>query len=141
MARQRFIHPGIWNSDQFCQLSDFARLVFIGIISTADDSGRRKASASSIKGEIFPQDSRRLPLVLKARDEIEAQGLIRVYTVDGEEFLDLPRWSKYQHPKYPSVSKIPAFREGSPNLPPILPESSPMGSGSSTGIAPTIRPK
>lgn len=115
MPRQRYIHPQIWNSDQFCSLTDGARLLFIGIISTSDDEGRRRASIRSIKGDIYPQDdSRSLDMIEVDLASIIKAGLVRVYRVESTEYLDIPTWKNYQRPKYPSPSRIPAFPERSP---------------------------
>ena len=127
MARQRFIHPCIWNSEDFCRLGDTARLLFIGLFSTADDEGRRKASLASLKGEIFPQDERSLAEIESALQEVAQIGMCRVYEVAGQRYLDLPSWSEYQHPKYPTKSRLPACPKDSRNAPPILPERSPSG--------------
>ena len=40
MARRRMIAPEIWESSSFSKLSNFAKLIFIGLISNADDEGK-----------------------------------------------------------------------------------------------------
>jgi uncharacterized phage protein (TIGR02220 family) len=45
--------------------------------------------------------------------ELEAQGCIRRYTVDGESYLDIPKWLSHQKIDKPSPSKFPEFAEGS----------------------------
>lgn len=107
MSRQRFIHPSIWTSEQVMGLSRDARLLFIGIFSTADDHGKRKASAISLKVEIYPADAIAVSDITKWRDEIAAIGLIRVYADnEGTEILDIPSWIKYQKPKYTAPSRF-----------------------------------
>jgi len=113
MSRQRFIHPEIWTSEQFMSLTRDARLMFIGIISTSDDHGRRKASAVSLKAGLMACDTVTLDEVAEWRDEIARLGMIRLYkSVDGVELMDIPTWSKYQKPKYIAASKIPEFPAG-----------------------------
>ena len=57
MSRERLIHESIWQSRQFVRCSLCARLLFIGIVTTADDQGRRTADSESLKLDIFiPQD-------------------------------------------------------------------------------------
>ena len=43
MARRRMIDPNFWESEDVSRLSLFARLLFIGMISNADDEGRGRA--------------------------------------------------------------------------------------------------
>jgi len=91
-------------------LSRDARLLFIGIISTADDHGRRKATPASFKVELLPMDNLQLETILAWRDEIAAGGLIRIYTDDsGCDILDIPTWTKWQRPKYVADSRLPAY--------------------------------
>ena len=107
MSRQRFIYPDIWRSEQFLALSIPARLLFIGIFSTSDDFGRRRASEISLKVEVFPIDAVTADQVLEMRDEISAQGLIRIYVdTEGAEILDIPSWKKFQRPKHISPSRL-----------------------------------
>ncbi len=115
MSRQRFIYPDIWRSEQFLALSIEARLLFIGIFSTADDVGRRKASAASLKVEVFPLDHVAPDHVLAWRNEIAHQGMIRLY-VDkhGVEVLDIPTWTKFQKPKHKSPSRLPEYPASGP---------------------------
>lgn len=56
MARKRMIDPGIWTSEDFANLSMLARLVWVGLISNADDEGRGKANTAYLKSQLFPYD-------------------------------------------------------------------------------------
>lgn len=115
MSRQRFIYPDIWRSEQFLALSIEARLLFIGIFSTSDDFGRRKASAASLKVEIFPLDHMGPEQILAWRNEIAHQGMIRLYIDKGGiEILDIPTWKKYQKPKHISPSRLPEYPASGP---------------------------
>lgn len=133
MTTQRFIHPKIWNSDDFNQISsDTGRLLFMGCFSTADDEGRRKASGRSMKGDIFPQ---RVDITFEQvevmRDELAALGMIRLYTSEsGELLLDVPTWSEHQNPKYKKKSKLEPFdqsRQVFPKLEKIFPNPPDLG--------------
>lgn len=108
MARQRFIHPCIWTSDNFLELSSRQRLLFIGMFSLADDDGRIKANPRTLKAAIFPADEITL-------DEIETDLFmllktksIILYEVDGLRYAYFPNWGKFQKPKYPQPSKLPS---------------------------------
>lgn len=107
MTRERFISPQIWTSEQVCNVNRDARQLFIGIISTADDQGRRTASPHRLKADIFPFDGDVDKDQVQAwRDQLFSQGLIRVY-LDGEtEVLDIPKFAKWQRLRYRARSAI-----------------------------------
>lgn len=111
MARKRQIDPDLWKSQQFIRLgSPWAMLMFIGMISNADDEGRMKASPLYIKSTIFPGSSHSLSRISGWRQKIEEQRLILIYT-DGDEneYLVLPNFLKYQYmtKRYPSKLPVP----------------------------------
>ena len=56
MARKRMIDPQIWVIEDFSKLSFLSRLIWIGLISNADDEGRGKANISYLKSQLFPSD-------------------------------------------------------------------------------------
>ena len=69
MARRRMIDPNIWQSEDVAELSMFARLLLIGLISNADDEGRGKANPVFLKSTIFPYDEISIEEVKKALEE------------------------------------------------------------------------
>ena len=108
MARKRMISPGIWESDSFSALTDFSKLVFISLISHADDEGRGKAKPAYIANITFPNDeTRRVTDVKKALSEIALNMSIRFYEVDGNEYYVLTHWLDYQKIDKPTPSKLP----------------------------------
>ena len=112
MSRERFISPQTWTSEQFCSVSFLADLMFIGIISTADDHGRRRGSLYSIMADVFPTRGLTLDQIKGARDELQRAKLIQVYADEsGRELVSIPgeSWKRYQKPRYVSESKYPAF--------------------------------
>lgn len=110
MSIQRFIHPSIWTSEDFASLDPWARLLFIGCFSTADDEGRRKASPASLKAEIFPLDDHKLSDISTWTRQVADMGLIRVWSgPDDVLYLELPKWADYQKPKYKKKSRIPKY--------------------------------
>lgn len=110
MARKRMIDPTIWESEDFSRLSYFARLVFIGMFSNADDEGRGRAKAAYIKSIVFPYDENlRVADVEKTLDEIASYMSVTFYTSNGNEYYSLYNWQKWQRVDKPQPSKIPAF--------------------------------
>lgn len=131
MARQRFIHPDIWNDKKIGKLSFAERLFFIGCFSNADDEGRMLGDPAYLRAIIFKYDDMTLDEVKKIRDNVllNCKNLI-LYVIDGDEYLHFSKWKEYQKPKYPTPSKIPIPPErlgedsgnGSGNVPGIVPE-------------------
>lgn len=108
MPRKRQIDPSIWSSEQFCNLKDNGpRLLFIGMFSNADDTGRLKASPTYLKTIIFPADEISAEIVEKWRNSICSQQLINLYKVDDIEYLEIPKFPIHQYISKPYPSKIP----------------------------------
>ena len=132
MARKRMVDPHIWESFSFSELSDLAKILFISLISHADDEGRGIAGAAYIKNITFPHDeTRRVAEVQKALSEIALHTSTQFYQVDGREYYCLLNWTDYQKVDKPSKSKLPpppsvgeggailsrqSFSEGSGNI-------------------------
>ena len=144
MARKRQIDPGIWASSQFMSLGPWERLLFIGLISNADDEGRMVAEPTHLRAKIFPGDDVRPGRVKQWRDKLAAVGLIIVYSADtgvhGADtlvYLALPNWHKYQfvNKRYPSV--IPAPNSTTSVTPVVehdVTSTPPIGIGIGNGI-------
>ena len=108
MARKRMLSPEIWESESFSSLSDFQKIVFIGLISLADDEGRGKANPSFIKSTLFPYDeNRRVAEVKSALGQIARCTSTQFYNVNGSDYYLLTSWKKWQKIDKPSKSKLP----------------------------------
>lgn len=108
--RIRTIKPEMWQDEAFGTLSSHARLLFIGLITMADDEGRLRAMPSAIVGHVFPYDEMK-PSKLKALlEEVANRGLIVQYEAQGVPYVCLPGWSKHQKINRPSPSVLPAPR-------------------------------
>lgn len=109
MARKRTIDPDFWTHEKLTPLSKAHRLLYLGMISLADDYGNLKADPLFLKLKIFPLDPETIEEVAALRDDLAAAGVIRLYEVDGEAYLNHPKWDTYQKvghlfpPKYPSM--------------------------------------
>ena len=102
------ISPEIWDSQNFSQLSDLAKIVFISLISHADDEGRGKAHPTRIKSSTFPYDEgRRVADIKSALSEIARRMSVQFYSVNGIEYYFLTNWGKWQKIDKPSQSKLP----------------------------------
>jgi hypothetical protein len=125
MARKRMLSPEIWESESFSSLSDTAKIVFISLISHADDEGRGKANAGFVKSMTFPYDEgKRITDITKALNEIAQLMSVRFYKYDGSEYYCLTKWSVWQKIDKPSKSKIPPpTTETDRGVGELLPES------------------
>ena len=91
------LHLKLWTSEQFGKLSDKAKLLYVGLITLADDDGRLKGNPAYLRGQIFPYDEKlSVTDVLQLRNEIVLNGLITVYSIDGFEYIEHPKWKDYQ---------------------------------------------
>lgn len=107
MARKRQIDPGIWLDEAFMELSVPARLLFIGMISLADDEGRLKAGPQYLKAAIFPSDSTTVKHVQGWREEITSTHIAQLYSVDAQTFIWLPKFTEHQYMTRRFPSHIP----------------------------------
>ena len=123
MARRRMIDPNFWQSEDISRLSPFARLLFIGMISNADDEGRGRANTNYLKSIIFPYDDIRVAEVDKALSEISHNTSVVVYEVAHSRYYAFTNWKKWQRVDKPQDSIIPPFEEHSENDSRVIPES------------------
>jgi hypothetical protein len=112
MPRQRMIRPELWGDEGFLELSLGARLLFIGLISHADDEGRGTAGATSLKTRIFPCDNFTQPEIEAFKAEIAAKVRCVFYQVEGKEYYELTRFLNHQTINRPSASAIPKPTHG-----------------------------
>jgi hypothetical protein len=69
------------------------------MVVIADDEGRLRGNPEHLKSRIFGYKNFRVGDIRKWRDEA-AEKLKRsvwIYEVDGEEYIQLTKWGKYQH--------------------------------------------
>lgn len=95
MARKRMLAPTIWEDPAFNKLSPCARLLFIGMISNADDEGFVRADAGSLRRLVFGFDEN--PNVSDWINEIKKHiRSIHFYEVDTEKYAHFVKWDTYQ---------------------------------------------
>ena len=125
------IDPGIWTSEQVNNLSRDARLLFIGLISNADDEGRLKGSPRYLKAIVFPYDNIEPDQVGLWLTEVTAQKLALEYNVNGDQYLILPNFLKHQTINRPTASRLPgpALNEPSVSPPGVVHEGSHLKEG------------
>lgn len=122
MARIRTIKPEMWQDERLASVSIPSRLLFVMLISTADDAGRFRAAGPLLRGALFPWDE----ASVKSDDvaawlaELAGQGLVRVYEVGGVTYGDLPKWQKHQRIDNAARSLLPPHPDGPAEPPPVV---------------------
>jgi hypothetical protein len=108
MARIRTLKPEYWQDEKLSPLPPLTRLVFLGLISQADDAGRLVDSVRLIDGLLFPQteDSCAESLQLLASLGVISRGP----TESGQRIIQVVGWH-HQKVDHPNLSAA---------LPPIL---------------------
>jgi hypothetical protein len=105
MARARNIKPGFFRNADLAELPYEARLLFIGLWTIADRSGRMEDRPKQIKMELFPADSLDVDALL---GQLAAIGMVARYSHDGKRYLQVVNFAKHQNPhKDEKVSTIP----------------------------------
>lgn len=108
MARKRMIDPDFWSDEAVGALSLCGRLLFMGLISQADDEGRLRGNPALIRSQLFPYDEDvTASVVSQELVAIERVGLIVRYAVDGQQFIWVRNFSKHQTINKPTASKLP----------------------------------
>lgn len=111
MARIRTIKPEFVESESIGRLSRDARLLFVLLWTFVDDEGRARASARLLSSRLYPYDDDAPKKMSAWLAELQAGNHVRLYEVDGNSYLDIPKWSAHQKIDHPAKSRIPEFCE------------------------------
>lgn len=101
MARIRSLKPEIWEDEKFGPLGPLEKLVFIGLISLADDAGRLLDNVRSLDAKMFPytQDT-----VREALANLSRAGLVvRGKTSSGQRVVQVKNWGRHQRVDHPNL--------------------------------------
>jgi hypothetical protein len=105
------IDPSFWIDEKLGTCEPLARILFMGLISQADDEGRLNGHPALIKSLIFPYDHEVTTqnveewLILLAAAE---RRLILRYEVGHQKYIAIPNFKKHQTINKPQTSKLPA---------------------------------
>jgi hypothetical protein len=106
--RIRTLKPEIWEDEAVGGLRPWERLLFIGLITMADDEGRLRALPSAIAGHVFPYDELPPPKIIKWLELVEGAELICRYRVGATDYIQILGWAKHQKINRPQPSSLPA---------------------------------
>ena len=105
MPRIRTIKPEFWADEKLSLLDPLTRLVFLGLISMADDAGRLVDNVKLLDGMLFPStdDTCRESLETLAR----IGRISRYRSGSGQELIQVVTWSTHQRVDHPSPYVLP----------------------------------
>jgi uncharacterized Zn finger protein (UPF0148 family) len=112
MARNRMIKVDFWSDEKIGELSDKAKLMFIGMWNFADDEGIIRANVPYIKSCIFPYETESIDTYNRAFLELCESGFILEYTKNKEKYCIIKSFNKHQviNKKQKSRNPAPDYR-------------------------------
>lgn len=114
--RMRMLNPDFWNDGDVGSLSIPSRLLFIGLISHADDEGRGISDPRQLRKQVFGFDEITVEAVENMVSEIaEKLRNVQFYVIDGKEYYSLANWTRYQKISHPSPSSLPGPSKSGPS--------------------------
>lgn len=109
---QRFLRPGITNSDAWNAVSFGAQSFFVRLLTLVDDWGRFDGRIPILHGQCFALRPELKPQHTAGfRSELMRAGLIQVYDVDGKDFIQLTKWQERTRGDRSKYPEPPAFIE------------------------------
>lgn len=101
MARSRTLSPLFFKDEDLAEISETARLLFLGLTTLADREGRLEDRPLRIKGETFPYHNVDLDVLLEelsAERQWSPGTFITRYEVGDRRYIQINNFLKYQHP-------------------------------------------
>lgn len=108
MARKRMIDPDFWSDEALGACNPLTRLLFMGLISQADDEGRLRGTPALIRSQVFPYDEDVTAAAVAAMiDTLAGFGLIVPYDVERQRYIHVVNFTKHQTINKPTPSRLP----------------------------------
>jgi hypothetical protein len=95
------VHPSLFTDEAWVACSPFARLLYIGLWTDADDQGVFEWKPTQIKMRLFPGDDGIAMISLLS--ELAAAELIASFEHDGRKYGAIKTFQKFQRPKKPNA--------------------------------------
>lgn len=118
MPRRRMIDPSIWTDARFLALTDQEQKLFLGLISNADDEGRLDGNHKTLRAKLWANDDEVTGAEIRKRIESLCRKNPNVQWYvgpDGQEYLWLRRFLRWQTIRVPTASILPAAPAGYTN--------------------------
>jgi len=110
MAEGRMLKKRISKSRKFAALAnDRARLLYVMMLPHLDVAGRLEATPDILRAEVVPLLHWTERTIQRALNDLDRVGLIQLYAVNGEQYLQFTMFEKYQrlNPDREAKSEIP----------------------------------
>ncbi len=108
MGRIRTIKPELLEDERTASLAHEEWRLFVSLLLLADDYGNLRGNPRQIAGAVFwARDAD----VAQALDGLVVSGLVRAYTVRGQEYLAIAGWAKHQKVDKPGKPHCPGPEE------------------------------
>lgn len=106
MPRIRTLKPEFWTDEKLALLDPLDRLVFLGLISMADDYGRLIDNVKMLDGQLFPftDDSVEPSLATLA----QLSRILRYTSTSGQNLIQIVGWKNHQKVDHPGKEILPA---------------------------------
>lgn len=108
MARKRMISPNFWTDEKVGECSIQERLLFMGLISNADDEGYGRANPKLLKSLIFPYDDLKITDLEKWLFNLNKLHLVVLFKYEEQSYYYLPNFLKHQTINKPTASGFPS---------------------------------
>lgn len=106
MPRIRTIKPEFWTDEKLSLLDPITRLVFLGLVSLADDYGRLLDNVKMLDGQIFPHTDDTVADCLGTLAQLSR--VLRYTSASGQNLLQIVGWKAHQKVDHPGKEILPA---------------------------------
>jgi len=90
----RIIRDEILTSERYWLISNEAKLLYIHLILNVDDTARFSGKNFTLRASCFPGQLMDPVQMERMLDELQSQDLIRLYTVEQERYVFIPRFKQ-----------------------------------------------
>lgn len=105
---KRMVEQTVWTNPNFAARSMVERLLWIGLITNADDQGRLVGHPGIVKAAVFPVDQI-TPAKINAGLAVYAEiGWLIRYEVKGVQYAQIVHWWEHQQMRWAAPSLYPA---------------------------------
>ena len=106
MPRIRTLKPEYWTDEKMSLLDPLTRLVFLALVSLADDAGRLIDNVKLLDGQVFPNTDDSCGESLDTLAKLSR--IIRYRARSGQALIQIAKWEQHQKVDHPSKVVLPA---------------------------------
>lgn len=101
----RIIRDELLTSERYWAVSNEAKLLYLHLILSVDDTARFSGKNFTLRASCFPSQPMEAVHMERMLDELQTQDLIRLYIVDNERYVFIPRFKqrlRFINSKFPT---------------------------------------